>query len=239
MKKIIIILSALFLITLSISLLFFRHQKFSYSGVVEAIEINIAPKINDNIVKFYVQEGDKVTKDQILLELDGKDIIAAYNYAQIEFDRTAKIYKRNATSKENYDTKKYKYEDATIKKDWLVLRSPINGKVLYKYYNEGEMVTIGGKILTLADLKETDVWVYLPHNEIASLNINDKVIGYLPEINKNFTGHIYTINDEAEFTPKNVQTRNERERLVYGVKIRFTNDDNLTLKPGMTLEVQF
>ena len=87
----------MFLITLSISLLFFRHQKFSYSGVVEAVEINIAPKITDNIVKFYVKEGDKVTKDQILLELDGKDIIAAYNYAQTEFDITSEIYKRNAT----------------------------------------------------------------------------------------------------------------------------------------------
>ncbi|MDR3124619.1 MAG: efflux RND transporter periplasmic adaptor subunit [Endomicrobium sp.] len=239
MKKIIIALSALFLITLSISLLFFRHQKFSYSGVVEAVEINIAPKITDNIVKFYVKEGDKVTKDQILLELDGKDIIAAYNYAQTEFDRTSEIYKHNATSKENYDTKKYKYDDALIKKDWLVLKSPINGKVLYKYYNEGEMVTIGKKILTIADLKEIDVWVYISHNKIASLKINDKVIGHLPEINKNFTGYIYTINDEAEFTPKNVQTRNERERLVYGVKIRFSNDDNLTLKPGMSLEVQF
>jgi HlyD family secretion protein len=61
----------------------------------------------------------------------------------------------------------------------------------------------------------------------------------LPEINKTFTGYIRTINDEAEFTPKNVQTRNERERLVYGVKIYFKNDENYTLKPGMTLEVQF
>ena len=64
------------------------------------------------------------------------------------------------------------------------------------------MVTIGKKILTIADLKEIDVRVYIPHNKIASININGKVIGYLPEINKNFTGYIYTINDEAEFTPR-------------------------------------
>ena len=66
-----------------------------------------------------------------------------------------------------------------------------------------------------------------------------KVIGYLPEADKTFEGVISTINDEAEFTPKNVQTRKERERLVYGVKTRFVNDENLTLKPGMTLEVSF
>ena len=239
MKKIFIALSALFVILLSASLLFFRHTDFAYSGVVEAVEIDISPKISDNIIKFYIKEGDSVSKGQILAELDGKDISAAYNYAKTEFDRTSEIYKKNAISKENYDTKKYLYDDAAIKKEWLAIKSPINGKVLYKYYNEGEMATAGKRILTIADLKEMDVWVYLPHNDIALLNINDKVTGYLPEINKNFTGYIYTINDKAEFTPKNVQTRNERERLVYGVKIRFTNDEKLTLKPGLTLEVQF
>ena len=50
---------------------------------------------------------------------------------------------------------------------------------------------------------------------------------------------ILAINDEAEFTPKNVQTRRERERLVYGVKTRFQNDNTHTLKSGMTLEVAF
>ncbi|MDR2396220.1 MAG: efflux RND transporter periplasmic adaptor subunit [Endomicrobium sp.] len=241
MKRIIIILCILILILilLSVSLIFFRHQNFVYSGTVEAIEIDITPKITDNIIKFYVKEGDKVTKGQILAILDGKDILNSYNYAKTEFERASEIYKRNATSKENYDAKKYKYDDATIKKDWLTLKSPIDGKVLYKYYNEGEMAISGKKVLTLANLKEIDVWIYIPHNTITSININNKVTGYLPEINKNFTGYIYVINDEAEFTPKNVQTRSERERLVYGVKIRFNNDEKLTLKPGMTLEVKF
>ena len=65
------------------------------------------------------------------------------------------------------------------------------------------------------------------------------VEGFLPESDQHFEGRILSINDEAEFTPKNVQTRRERERLVYGVKTRFKNDAARTLKSGMTLEVSF
>jgi HlyD family secretion protein len=56
---------------------------------------------------------------------------------------------------------------------------------------------------------------------------------------RKFTGTILKINDEAEFTPKNVQTRSERTRLVYGVKVSFlgANDDEI-LKPGMTIEIE-
>jgi HlyD family secretion protein len=66
-----------------------------------------------------------------------------------------------------------------------------------------------------------------------------KLTGYLPELdNREFEGTIVKINDEAEFTPKNVQTRTERERLVFGVKVNF-RDANAQeiLKPGMTIEV--
>ncbi|MDR1926437.1 MAG: efflux RND transporter periplasmic adaptor subunit [Endomicrobium sp.] len=239
MKKKIIILAISLIALLIIALLFFRHQPFAYSGVVEAIEIDISSKISDNITKFYVKEGDRVVKGQVLLELEGQDILRSYNFARSEYERIKKIYNRNAVSKEIYDFKKYLYDDAEIKKNYLIIKSPIDGTVLYKYYNEGEMVTVGRKILTVADLKEMDVWVYLPHNAIASINVGEKVSGFLSEINKEFMGFICSINDTAEFTPKNVQTKNERERLVYGVKIRFKNDENLTLKPGMTLEIKF
>jgi HlyD family secretion protein len=66
-----------------------------------------------------------------------------------------------------------------------------------------------------------------------------KLRGYLPELdNREFDGEILKINDEAEFTPKNVQTQAERERLVFGVKVSF-RDANAAeiLKPGMTIEV--
>jgi HlyD family secretion protein len=67
-----------------------------------------------------------------------------------------------------------------------------------------------------------------------------KLNGHLPEMgDRLFIGKILKINDEAEFTPKNVQTRSERERLVFGVKVSFlgVNEDEI-LKPGMTIEIE-
>jgi len=64
------------------------------------------------------------------------------------------------------------------------------------------------------------------------------VTGFLPEVKgKKLPGRIARVREEAEFTPKNVQTSEERTRLVYGVKIAFPNPDGL-LKPGMTVEVR-
>ena len=61
--------------------------------------------------------------------------------------------------------------------------------------------------------------------------------GLAEDPGKTFEGRITHINDQAEFTPKNVQTEKERTNLVYAIKVTFPNPDGV-LKPGMTLEVQ-
>ena len=88
-------------------------------------------------------------------------------------------------------------------------------------------------------MQELDVWIYVPYEELARISVGQRVRGYLPETDRYFEGTVLTTDDVAEFTPKNVQTRNERTRLVYGVKTRFKNDAARTLKSGMTLEVSF
>jgi HlyD family secretion protein len=80
----------------------------------------------------------------------------------------------------------------------------------------------------------------VPQPVIAYLKPGMRLKGYLPEMSsREFDGVIEKINDEAEFTPKNVQTRSERERLVFGIKVNFheSNAEEI-LKPGMTIEVE-
>lgn len=97
----------------------------------------------------------------------------------------------------------------------------------------------GTKLLTLANIKDIWAYIYVPQTLVNKLKPGMKLNAYLPEMNdKLFVGKILKVNDEAEFTPKNVQTRTERERLVFGVKVSFlgSNEDEI-LKPGMTIEI--
>ncbi|MDE6478007.1 MAG: HlyD family efflux transporter periplasmic adaptor subunit, partial [Alphaproteobacteria bacterium] len=83
-----------------------------------------------------------------------------------------------------------------------------------------------------------DIWAYfyVPYDMLHKLRVGQSVTGLLPEApDQTFPGRIIKISEEAEFTPKNVQTREERTRLVYGIKVKFDNP-NLTLKSGMTIE---
>ncbi len=239
MKKIAILAVVILLILVAASLIFFRHTPFAYSGVVEAVEIDVPSRLNDVITQLNIDEGSAVTQGMALARLECKQTALNYDIAQKEFKRAESLLKTSAGSKENYDYRKNLFDNAALAKEWCDILSPIDGKVLYKYYEQGEFISAGRKLATVADLRSVDAWVYVEHNKIASLSFGQTVKGTLPETGQSFEGVILTVNDEAEFTPKNVQTRSERERLVFGVKTRFKNDAQLTLKPGMTLEVDF
>ncbi len=239
MKKFIFIAVIILLALVAVSLLFFKHTPFNYSGVMEAVEIDLPARINDTLSVINVEEGAAVQKGQILAEFECKEAALKADIAYKEFKRAEELLKTTAGSKENYDFKKNNYDTAALYQSWCKIISPIDGKTLYKYYEPGEFASAGRKVLTVADLSKIDAWVYVEHDKLASISTGMKVKGYLPEADKTFEGIVLTVNDEAEFTPKNVQTRSERQRLVYGVKTRFANDAALTLKPGMTLEVTF
>lgn len=240
MKKKIIITALILAAVAAIAFLpALLKEKFAYSGVCEAVEVNISPRLSDVLTKINIEEGSGVKQGDLLALLECKETALALDIASKEYTRAQQLLKGSSGSKENYDLKKNAYERAKIRRGWCDIYSPINGRVLYKYVEEGEFAPVGKKLFTLADLSEIDVWFYVEHNLVPSLSVNCKVDGYLPETKQHFEGYIADISGEAEFTPKNVQTRKERTNLVYGVKVKFQNDAKLTLKPGMTLETVF
>jgi len=239
MKKIVVLIAVILLILVAVSLLFFRRAPFAYSGVVEAVQIDLSPRLTGEIAKLNVTEGSDIKAGQILAELDCKDIKQLVDITQKEFTRAETMLKTSAGSRAAYDRAKYNYDDATLKQSWCVITSPLDGKVLYRYMRAGELAVPAKKIFTVADLSEVEVWVFVPHDTLARLRVNEKLKGLIPETGQVFDGYVAVINDTAEFTPKNVQTRSERTRLVYGIKTVFKNDAALSLKPGMTLEISF
>ncbi len=114
-----------------------------------------------------------------------------------------------------------------------IVVSPIDGVVLRKNLEVGETANPGVPILTLVDPK--DVWLraYVPETEVGRLKVGDpgrvRVDAFPDRV---FTGRLIEIGSEAEFTPRNVQTKKERVNLVFRIKIQIDNPDGL-LKPGL------
>ncbi|HUP35786.1 MAG TPA: efflux RND transporter periplasmic adaptor subunit [Candidatus Limnocylindria bacterium] len=115
----------------------------------------------------------------------------------------------------------------------MTIFSPLDGVVLRKNLEVGELANPGVPILTL--MKPSDIWVraYVPEEEVARIKVGSPariaVDGYPA---RRFPGRITEIASEAEFTPRNVQTRKERVNLVFRIKIAVDNPEGI-LKPGM------
>lgn len=215
-------------------------KPFLYAGTLEVTKVDISARLAGAITEITVQEGDRVKPDEVVISLDCTDYKIAARLANQNYDRYIKLLKPGWTTPEMIDKLKTDMQDANTRVGWCTMYSPIQGKVLSRYHEPGEWMTAGTKILTLANIRDIWAYIYVPQPKIAALSLGMKLTAYLPELNNRiFEGTIIKINDEAEFTPKNVQTQTERERLIYGVKVSFlgSNDDEI-LKPGMTVEVK-
>jgi len=236
-KKILIPIVLVLVAAIAVKMLFFQSP-FLYVGTVEATEVNLSSRVSSVVSNIQVIEGQHVIEGQPLLSLACEDYKIADEIANENYDRTAKLFHTGSMPKETLDQMKNRKDDADLRIQWCAVKSPLTGTVLNKYPEVGEWVNVGTKLFTLANIKDVWAYVYVPGTLIAKLPLNSKVTGYLPELAmRPFEGTITKINDQAEFTPKNVQTREERTRLVFGVKITFNNPDEV-LKPGMSIEVK-
>lgn len=212
------------------------HPSFTYAGTVEAEEVDIQPGVASPIGAVLVQEGDVVKPGQRLADLTCPDVRVSAGQAQTDLNRNAQLFQAGSMAASNFDRSRFASRDAQVKLAWCEVNAPSAGTVLTVYRRAGEWARPGQPILTMADLTEVYAFFYVPQGLLAKLPLGAKIQGHLPELpTKGLEGTIAYIRPQAEFTPKNVQTREERERLVYGVKIRFANADGV-LKPGMNIE---
>ncbi len=119
------------------------------------------------------------------------------------------------------------------------LTSPISGVVLNQALKPGELAAPAAPILSLADLSEVTLDVYVPENRIGQVQLGQRVqvtVDSFP--GKTFEGQVHRIGDEPEFTPRNVATAEERINTFYVVEIHLPNPEGL-LKPGMPADARF
>lgn len=128
--------------------------------------------------------------------------------------------------------------DDLISKSIIVV--PQSATVLEKYHETYEMVAAGTPLFKLADLRTLDLRVYVDGTQLSQIKIGQKVevlIDKSAEENQSMEGVITWISSQSEFTPKIVQTKAERVKLVYAVKVKVKNDGRL--KIGMPGEIKF
>jgi HlyD family secretion protein len=178
--------------------------------------------------------------------------------AERDYNRSLKLYQTQAISastfdavktnytvaKNTYETAQNQYKGAQAQVETLQVQlqkvnvtSPITGVVLERSVEAGEVVFPGMVLMTIGDLRSPWVRVYIGEADIGKVRIGQTAFVVTDAYPKRkFPGILRYIASEAEFTPKNVQTREERVKLVYEARIYLSNQEGI-LKPGMPADV--
>jgi HlyD family secretion protein len=119
-----------------------------------------------------------------------------------------------------------------------IITAPFPGVVTLKHREPGEAVAPGAPVLTLLDPQDRWVRIYVREDQIGRVQLGSQaeiVSDTYPD--RIYLGEVVFIGSQAEFTPRNVQTAEERTKLVYPVKVRITDDADFALKPGVPADV--
>lgn len=151
-------------------------------------------------------------------------LVAGSRPEQIEAAR-AELERNNAVLKASESL----FEDTKI-------TSPIDGTVLTKNFEDGEVVQAGASVATIANLNDMWIKVYIPTDDLPRIKLGQQVEFTVSGSAEKHPGVIVEIASQGEYTPKTIQTKKERTNIVYAVKIQIRNENNV-LKPGMPADV--
>jgi HlyD family secretion protein len=223
-------------------------------------------KLPGRVQALFTDEGRSVKKGDKIAALDGaeyeaqvaqsraalQNMKAQLDQAKREYDRAEMLFHEGAISQQQMDGAKTTYEvtvslvqqanaalrNAGVKLNDTIIYAPLSGKVLKKNVEEGETVSSGTPIVTIGDLENTWIKVYVKEDKLGFAKLGQQVevkTDTYPD--KRYPGLVTFISSEAEFTPKAVQTQEERVKLVFGVKVSVQNMND-ELKPGMPADVK-
>ena len=187
------------------------------SGMLEATSVAMSSELGGRLATRIVREGDEVRRGSVLAELDVEllehQIVTAPDLAtRLHLER---------------------------QRDRQTLRSPLDGWVAQTLYEPGEQVAPGAPVVVVADWRELTLKVYLPEDRFGRVALGQRAnIAVDAYPGETFAGQVTFIGSEAEFTPRNEQTREDRVKSVYPIKLRVPNAD-LRLKPGMFADAVF
>ncbi len=236
---------------------YFRYQgesktRIEGSGTFEVTEIDISSKISGRVAELPFDEGSFVRKNDLLVKLEYNELKAQKNSASANLTnaeenltRIRTLYDAGSASKQSLDNADANYKVAKSELDLInaniqdaVITSPIDGVVLNKNLEIGETAFPGSAIMTMADIRKPWIKIYVDEKKLGLVKLGQEArikVDSFP--GTNFSGVVINIANQAEFTPKTIQTKDERVKLMFAVKISVDNPE-LKLKPGMPADVE-
>lgn len=238
-----------------------NHKAIKVSGTIEGDDVRISFRVDGQITELLTDEGMVIKRDDIVARLNKDELskvqaqadaalkLAQYQY-KLDYDdyqRAENLLKAGAisvqqrdaaktkadTDKANIDQLRASLELANTKLGWTDLAAPLNGYVLVKSALPGEVVQSGAPVFTAVDLNNIWVTAYVNETDLGKVKLGQKAYVETDSYKgKKYDGWVSFLSDQAEFTPKYIQTTEERVKYVYRVKVRVDNS-SLELKPGM------
>ena len=215
-----------------------KAQMFAVASKIENIksQIQVQEQKKDNLL-VDINRIENLVKDGAATQKQMDDINGAIDLvnSQIESIRT-----QYASVNMEQEVIKIQIAQVEESKSKCYIRNPQKGIVLEKYAEQYEITAFGKPLYKIANMEEMVLRVYVSGAQLPNIKLNQEVEVLIDEdekTNRTLPGTVFWVSENAEFTPKIIQTKKERVNMVYAVKVRVKNDGSL--KIGMPGEVNF
>jgi len=238
-----------------------HNKQLKVSGNIEGDEVRISFRVDGQITELLTDEGRVIKKGDILARLNTDELTKEldnaaaslkaaefdYQLAKINYQRSENLFKEGAVSAQKRDQDKTAFDASNAKVeqlkasldlaqtrlDFTQLAAPLDGYILVKSSLSGEVVKAGTPIFSAIDLSNIWVTAYINEKDLGKVKLGQQAdVATDTFMDKKYKGEISFISNQAEFTPKFIQTQEERVKLVYRIKVKVDNS-SLELKPGM------
>jgi membrane fusion protein YbhG len=219
----------------------------SASGAVEAQQYQVASMIAGRVTKVAVSEGDAVKKDQTLVVLDQSALKLQVDQAE-QGVKAARAALTNAeedgtdadvkAARARLNQAKAAVDLAKVQLGYATVTAPHSGVVVTITTNAGQNASPGMTLLTLSDPNNLFARVFVPETQIGNVKVGQQVTVTADSPTEPYTGTVSFVASEAEFTPNNVETKDQRTKLVFEVRVRISETSGI-LKAGMPVDVTF
>lgn len=202
----------------------FFPPKAPLTGTLELTEHSVGAVAAGRLDKIYFDDGSVVKKGQLLGTLD------RYEEAKRDYDRALNLYKEGGADARSVETAKLTLEDEEI-------LSPVDGVVLVKVREPGEILSPGAPVAVIGDRSALWVKVYVPEGVVNRVRMGQAARLHFDGLSKIYPGHVSYIAPQAEFTPRNVQTPEERMTRTFAVKVTLDEAEPF-LRPGVAADIE-